>query len=191
MALGPDGAPLVDVPVVLHRVGMGGGALAGTDTTDLNGAFEFALEAQDSSVYFAAVRYQGQLYVGPAAQGGGEPVTGYVLQVGPSSEVGAVGAALGGAMGPPPAAARPSQATRRTGSDAGALWLVSLLALSAAGVFVYTAPKYRRRRTRDAVIEIARIENRLAGEGEELEPGERDRLAARRDQLKEQLAPEG
>ena len=188
VALGPDGAPLVEAPVVLHRVGMGGGAVAGRDTTGPNGEFRFPLATGDSSVYFAAVRYQDRLYVGPAAQGGGEPVTGYVLQVGPESEIGAVGAALGGA-GPPPARARPSQATRQTGSDTGALLLVSLLALSAAAAFIVTAPRYRRRRTREAVIEVAGIENRLDDPDQGLGADERERLEARRDQLKEQLAP--
>lgn len=189
VALGPDGAPLVEAPVVLHRVGTGGGAVAGRDTTGPNGEFSFPLATGDSSVYFAAVRYQDRLYVGPAAQGGGEPVTGYVLQVGPESEIGAVGAALGGGAGPPPARARPSQATRQTGSDTGALLLVSLLALTAAAAFIVTAPRYRRRRTREAVIEVAGIENRLDDPDEGLDADERERLEARRDQLKEQLAP--
>ncbi|MGK7311080.1 MAG: hypothetical protein ACN0LA_02480 [Candidatus Longimicrobiales bacterium M2_2A_002] len=189
VALGPDGEPLVGAAVVLHRVGTGGGAVAGRDTTGPNGEFSFPLATSDSSVYFAAVRYQERLYVGPAAEGGGEPVTGYVLQVGPESEIGAVGAALGGAAGPPPARARPSRATRQTDSDTGALLLVALLAVSAAAAFIFTAPRYRRRRTREAVIEVAGIENRLADPGEALDAEERERLEARRDQLKEQLAP--
>lgn len=187
VALDPDGQPMVDAPVVLHRVGGGGGAMAGVDTTGPEGAFRFTMAAGDSAVYFAAVRYEGRLYVGPAIQAGPEAVTGYVLQVGPASDIGAVGAALSGAAAPPRTAARP--ATARGGGDTGALWLVSLLALTAAAAFVLTAPRYRQRRTRDAVIEVARIENRLAGPADELSPEDRQRLKERRDRLKEQLAP--
>lgn len=189
VAIGPDGEPLAEVPVVLHRVGMGGGALAGTDTTGADGAFQFPLEAGDSALYFAAVRYEGNLYIGPVTGAGGAAVSEYVLQVSPSSEVGAVGAALGDPGPPPPAAARPGRSTPASGSDAGALWLMGLLALTAAGVFVYTAPRYRRRRTRDAVLEVAGIENRLADPSETLSPDEREELRERRDRLKEQLAP--
>ncbi len=188
VALGPDGNPLAGVAVVLHGVGAGGGAMAGVDTTGAAGEFRFQLPAQDSSVYFAALRYEGSLYVGPAIQAGGDPVTGYVLQVSPSSEAGAVGAAMGNPMTPPPATARPGPGSRSS-TDAGAIWLVAILALSAAGVFVFTAPRYRARRTREAVMEVARIENRLAGSAADLSDAERQRLEEQRDRLKEQLAP--
>lgn len=193
VALGPDGEPLVGVPVLLHRVDAGGGAMAGTDTTGPDGAFDFRLESADSALYFAALRYEGQLYVGPGTPAGSEPVTDYVLQVSPSTEVGAVGAAM---TGPPgagmgaPAPARPAQSTRSGGSsDAGAIWLVALLALAAAAAFIYTAPRYRRRRTRDALIELAGIENRLAAPASTLSEGEREQLEERHARLKEQLAP--
>lgn len=187
VALDPAGQPMVDVPVVLHRVGGGGGAMAGVDTTGPDGTFRFTMAVGDSAVYFAAVRHEGRLYVGPAIHAAQEPVTGYVLQVGPASDMGAVGAALSGAAAPPPTPARPMAG--RGGGDTGAIWLVSLLALTAAAVFVLTAPRYRERRTRDAVIEVARLENRLAGPRDELSPEDRQQLTERRDRLKEQLAP--
>lgn len=182
VALGPGGEPLTDVPVVLHRVGTAGGALAGTDTTGAAGEFRFRLPA-DSSIYFAALRYEGSLYIGPAVRAGDEPQTEYVLQVAPGAEVGAVGTALSNAAAPAPATARPAPAS----TDAGAIALVTVLALTAAAVFLYTAPRYRRRRTREALVEVAGIENEL--EAAELGPDERERLEARRDRLKEQLAP--
>ncbi len=67
--------------------------------------------------------------------------------------------------------------------------LVVLLALAAAATFMYTAPRYRRRRTRETVMEVAGIENQLAGPEAELSPEERQRLEERRARLKEQLAP--
>lgn len=193
VALDPEGAPLVGVPVLLHRVDAAGGAMAGTDTTGPDGAFGFRLESADSALYFAALRYEGQLYVGPGTPAGSEPVTDYVLQVSPSTEVGAVGAAM---TGPPgggagaPAPARPARTTRSGGSsDAGAIWLVALLALAAAAAFIYTAPRYRRSRTRDALMELAGIENRLAQPSSALSAGEREELEERHARLKEQLAP--
>lgn len=186
VALGPDGEPLVGVTVVLHGVGAGGGAMAGTDTTGAQGEFSFDLPDGDTNVYFAALRYEGSLYVGPAIEPGTGPVTGYVLQVEPTAEVGAVGAALSNATSPPPAQPRPASGSS---SDTGALLLVAALALTAAAVFVFTAPRYRERRTRESVMEVARIENQLAEASQELDPEERQRLEARRDQLKEQLSP--
>lgn len=190
VALGPDGEPLVGVAVLLHRVDAAGGAMVGTDTTGANGEFSFAVAAGDSAVYFAALRYEGELYVGPAAQPAGGPVAGYVLQVGPESEIGAMASSLGGGGLPSgPAQTGPTVGGSAGSSDAGALWLVALLALAAAAAFVLTAPRYRRRRTRDALIEVAKIENRLADTSVTLAPEERARLEARHDQLKEQLAP--
>ena len=188
VALGPDGDPLAGVTVVLHGVGAGGGAMAGVDTTGPAGEFRFDLPARDSAVYFAALRYEGGLYVGPAIQAGGAPVTGYVRPGSPSSEAAAVGAALTSPRTPPPTAARPGPAAPGS-TDAGAIALVAVLALAAAGVFLFTAPRYRERRTRDAVLEVARIENRLAGPPHDLPDGDRRRLEERRDRLKEQLAP--
>jgi hypothetical protein len=193
VALGPDGQPLAGHTVILHRVGAGGGATAGTDTTDASGAFTFTLDGDARSAYFAALRYEGELYIGPAADGS-QSITDYVLEVTPSAAIGNVGGVgRGGAL--PPAQAQAPRQMPPTGaptggsSDAGALWLVGLLALATAAAFVLTAPRYRRRRTRDALIEVASIENRLAED--ELTDDERDRLQARRDRVKEQLAPGG
>ncbi|MFW6205793.1 MAG: hypothetical protein ACOC5I_01010, partial [Gemmatimonadota bacterium] len=66
VALGPDGEPLAEFPVLLHRVGGAGGAMAGTDTTTATGEFRFALPAGDSAVFFVTLRYDDDLYVGPA-----------------------------------------------------------------------------------------------------------------------------
>ena len=188
MAVGPEGQPLVGTPVVLHRVGGEGGAFVATDTTAENGTFRFGIEPPDSAIYFAAIRYEGRLYVGPAARAGMEPVTGYVLRVEPGTEVGAFGT---GIAGPATPAAVSAVSTRAAGSnDTGAVLLVALLALSTVAVFIVAAPRYRRRRTREALVEVATVENRLAG-GEPGDPAERGELEARRDALRELLAPRG
>lgn len=185
VALGPDGEPLADHVVVLHRVGGGGGAFVATDTTDARGAFSFPLPAEDPALYFAALRYEGRMYIGPAAEGGGEPVTGYVLSVDPGSEAGAVASALS-SQAPRPAPARaPVPGGAPASSAAGAFLPVGLLAVTAAGIFIVVAPRYRRQRTRDALIELARIENALTVPDVQ----ERERLEADRDRHREWLAP--
>lgn len=190
VALGPDGEPLAGVSVILHGVGGGAGAMVGTDTTDAAGGFRFDLPVADSAVYFAALRYEGSLYIGPAAQAGAEPVEGYILRVGPESEAGAVASALSGTSPAPPPARTAASTQRRAGgsSDTGALILVGLLALAAVGAFLVAAPRYRRRRTLDSVIALAEAENALEDAGTD---EDRDRLTAQRDRLRKQLAPQG
>lgn len=186
VAIGPDGNGLRGVPVVLHRVGGGGGGFVATDTTDEAGGFRFALERADAAIYFAALRYDDEVYIGPAFEAGGEPIGDYILQVEPGSEAGAVASALA-RPGPLPAAARSAAGTAAGGvSDAGALLLVALLALAAVVTFLLAAPRYRDRRTRDALIEIAAAENAMAEGGE---PDEASRLQSTRDRLWNQLAP--
>lgn len=188
VALGPDGGPLTGHVVVLHQVGSGGAGSVSTDTTDGAGGFQFQLEP-GAGVYFAALRYEGRMYIGPAAEGGDEPVTGYVLRVEPGAEAGAVASGLAGSMRPPPPAARPAASTagRAGGAGAGPYVLVGLLALTAAVAFVVSAPRYRRRRTREALIELAGVENALA---DPARADERAALEAEATRLRERLARE-
>lgn len=185
VALGPAEEPLAGVPVVLHQVGGGGGAFVSTDTTDAEGGFRFELDGDGGAIYFAALRYDDGVYIGPAVEAGGEPVTGYILRVEPGSEAGAVASALSG-PGPVPTAARPTQAARTSSSDLGAIMLVALLAIGAAAAFVIAAPRYRRRRTREAMVRLATAENALADPDDE---ADRTRLEATRARLRKQLAP--
>jgi hypothetical protein len=191
VALDPQGQPLPGVVVALHRVGdMGAGANVASETTDEAGRFHFRVETPDSALYFAAMRYGGSMYIGPPAMAGVQRVDDYVLVADPSAEAGAVASALArepgmgaGGMGGAGQAARP--ATGGQGTDV-ALAVVGLLALVAAGLFLTTAPRYRRRRTRDTLLEVATVENRLA---EGPDPDERADLERRRDQLRRRLAP--
>jgi hypothetical protein len=188
VALDPYGQPIPGVVVALHRVGdMGAGANVASVTTDAEGRFEFRVEEADSALYFAAMRYEGSMYIGPAAMAGLERVTGYQLVADPAAEAGAVATALAGQGA---GAAQPAAATRDgpAGAIAGdtALLVVGVLALAVAGMFMAAAPPYRRRRTRDAVLELATIEEELAaGPGNE----ERQRLLRRRQDLRGRLAP--
>jgi hypothetical protein len=191
VALDPQGQPLPGVVVALHRVGdMGAGANVASETTDEAGRFHFRVEEPDSALYFAAMRYGGSMYIGPPAMAGVQRVDDYVLVADPSAEAGAVASALArepgmgaGGMGGAAQAARPAAGGQ--GTDV-ALAVVGLLALVAAGLFLTTAPRYRRRRTRDTLLEVATVENRLA---EGPDPDEREDLERRRDQLRRRLAP--
>jgi hypothetical protein len=192
VALDPQGDPLPNVVVALHRVGdMGAGANVASVTTDAAGRFQFQVEEPDSALYFAAMRYGGSMYIGPPAMAGVQRVDDYILMAEPAAEAGAVASALsrepgmgGGMMGA--AAQAPRTGTGGQGRTDMALAAVALLALVAAGLFVTTAPRYRRRRTRDTLLEVATLENRLA---EEPEPEDREDLEHRRDQLRSRLAP--
>lgn len=186
VALGPEGEPLTDVPVVLHRVGGGGGAFVATDTTTPEGRFRFALDQGDVAIYFVALRYDNRMYIGPAVEGGGDPVTDYVLRVEPGSEAGAVASALSGQGATRPSTPPPGR-TGPKSSDTGAFILVGLLALAAVAAFIIAAPRYRQRRMRQSVIELATVENALADPSVE----DRERLLATRDRLRKQLAPGG
>lgn len=201
VAIGPDGRPLAETSVVLHRVGAGGGAFIGTTTTAADGGFRFTLEAADAAVYFAALRYEGAVYIGPAVEAGGEPISDYLLRVGPGSEAGAVASALA-QPGPLPSATRPAAqgSPSVASSDAGAFALVGLMGVAAVAAFLFAAPRYRTHRTRTALIELAEAENSLADPGaaaadpddtdaEDAEAGRR-RLEATRDRLRKQLAPQ-
>lgn len=194
VALDPHGNPIPGVVVALHRIGdMGSGANVASVTTDEAGRFRFAVEAADSALYFAAMRYADAMYIGPPAMAGVERVEDYVLIADPSAEAGAVASALsrqpgmgiGGGMAGG-AAQPPGSGTTGQGRADLALIAVALLALAAASLFITTAPRYRRQRSRDTLIEIATLENRLA---EDPLPEERAELERRRDQARSRLAP--
>jgi hypothetical protein len=188
VAVGPGGEPLPGVVVALHRIGdMGAGANVASTTTDQDGRFEFQVATPDSALYFAAMRYGEALYIGPPAMAGAERVTGYVLAADPSAEAGAVASALSRPPGALPATgAQPRAAPPRQGGGGPALWIAALLALAAAAVFITTAPRYRRRRTREALVELATLENALAAGSPAADQTE---IVRRRDQLRERLAP--
>jgi hypothetical protein len=188
VAVGPEGEPLPDMVVALHRIGdAGAGASVASVTTDEDGRFRFEVATADSALYFAAMRYGERMYIGPPAMAGVERVTGYVLAADPSAEAGAVAAAL---SAPPRAASGAAAQSSRQGAagqgSEAALWLAALLALGAAAIFITSAPRYRRRRTRETLVELATLENQLAAGPD---PEDRGDMVRRRDQLRERLAP--
>ena len=181
VAVDSAGRPLAGVPLALHRIGGGSGANVATGATDADGRFRFAIEEVDSAVYFVAMRHDGRMYIGPPARGGAERVTDYVVRADPGSEAGAVASALAGRDAP----LDPRSPSAPGSAGMGAVWLVPVLGLAVAAIFLTTAPDYRRRRRREMVLELARVENRLAAGGAGADPEDR----RRRDALRARLAP--
>jgi hypothetical protein len=194
VAVDAEGRALPGVVVALHRVGDTGGDNVASVTTDVEGRFHFQVETRDDAIYFAAMRIDGRMYIGPPAMAGAERVSGYVLAADPDAEAGALasmmaqeGAGTGGFGAQPGSATRGGTGTGGAGggADAGLLF-AGILALLSAGVFMVAAPRYRRRRTRDALYELATVEEALAGEPE---AADRPELLRRRAELRGRLAP--
>jgi hypothetical protein len=193
VAVDADGRPLPGVVVALHRVEDMGGDNVASVTTDAEGRFHFQVETPDEALYFAAMRHQGRMYIGPPVLAGAERVTGYVLAADPDAEAGAVASMMAeGGAGARGFGAQPATPPRGGtgaggggGADAGLLF-VGILALVSAGIFMVTAPRYRRRRTRDALFELATVEEALAADPD---AADRPELLRRRAELRGRLAP--
>ena len=179
------GKPVAGQRLTLHRVNQTGGALVDSATTDAQGRFRIriAAEPDTSAVFFAATRWQGQLYIGqpfkpPAPAGETYKVVGGVnpVQMGPATGGGAGGmAAAQGAEGGAGAAPVPA-----SDSNAGRWFLVVVLALVAAGAAGYgllgSSRDRRNARRREILARIAELDERAQGAArEELTALERER----------------
>jgi len=175
-AVDPQGQALAGIEVLLHRVDSSGGAPLGAATTDSAGAFSISAEASadTAAVYFAATRFEEQLYIGPFIR---EADTGvpYTLVVG--GEPMSLGPAIPGgpAMGPaslPPVS--PGGGPRRS-----VLILLPLIALLGVAGWAFgrsTRPPVQRQ----TLIRLASIDEELELDRENLELGrERARLMER------------
>jgi hypothetical protein len=138
--IGPDGEPLADTRVVLHRVvGMGGANIAEA-VSDSAGRFTISADSAPSpeAVYFLAARYQGELYIGEAFRAP-FATTEYVLSVGvPGTSASAlIGEGQGTAL---PQGAPATSATRLPGSApaTSTRWLLfAIPAIMLLGVVAY------------------------------------------------------
>jgi len=161
-----SGAPVGGVAVSVHRVTEAGGAEVGRAVTDAEGRFTIELDAAPADgVYFAATRFEGNLYMGEVFRGLSEVPAEYRIVIGSG------GIAGGPAVTPPPP---PS-----TGRGIGVL-----LIFAAAGVAAVSIPFLRSRRdpraARGILAEIAVLDEEFASRPESARArGEAEYRAAR------------
>ena len=176
------GKPVAGQRLTLHRVNQTGGALVDSATTDAQGRFRFRITAESdtSAVFFAATRWQGELYIGqpfkpPVPAGETYKV---VVGVNPVHMGPATGGGVGGMASPQGGAgAAPVPASD---SNAGRWFLVVVLALVAAGAAGYgllgSSRDRRDERRREILARIAELDERAQGAArEELAALERER----------------
>jgi hypothetical protein len=146
------GQPVANIAVVLHRVTADGGAVVGQTTSEEGGRFRIEAHADSltEGVYFVAVRYEGQLHIGPMIQPPFPAGSDYVVQIG------AAAMELGSSPAGAPAAAPPTD----EGHGRGPLLVIGLIGgvLAALAVIVSRRPSARRR----LLIRIAREEEDAA-----------------------------
>jgi len=180
------GKPVAGQKLTLHRVNATGGAMVDSATSDDQGRFTVHVPAErdTSAVFFAATRWQGQLYIGtpfkpPVPEGGRYTVVVGVnpVNMGPAAAGGAAGAGMetgpaGGTGAPAPSALDSSAATR---------WflavILALVALGAIGYALLGALRERgRERRRQLLARLAALDERAqVARGEEAARLQRER----------------
>jgi hypothetical protein len=154
--LGPDGAPLADQRVVLHRVDASGGATIAESRSAADGSFELsaAAEADTSAVLFVAARYDEELYIGPPFRAADALAMDQQIQVGvPAMSATAL---MEGEPVPLPRSGRPATTSS---------WLLLLIPLlGVIGVAVYAlVPRTAIPADRARLIRVAELDERLQG----------------------------
>jgi len=172
-AISPQGGPVAGLEVLLHRVNAAGGAQLGSVTTDSTGAFSLTAQADPdtSAVYFAAARFNEELYIGPFVRepDGSEP---YMLVVG--GEPVQLGAPIPTSM--PPVA--PGGSPRR--QLLILLPMLGLLGVAAWAMIQAARPPTRRR----ALIRLAALDEQIG------ELGGDPQLESERERIMERLLTE-
>jgi hypothetical protein len=177
--VGPDGAPLAEQRVVLHRVDAAGGATIAETASGADGGFEMraVVPADTGAVYFVAARYDEELYIGPPFRPADGTAGDQVIQVG----VPAMSASsLLAEDELPPMPARQRQQNRT--------WLLLLIPLvGILGVAAYALiPRKSIPEERALLIRIAELDERTTTAPE----AHRAALLAERRQLIAQLRTE-
>lgn len=178
--LGPDNAALDSQRVVLHRVATDAGATIAESVSGPDGAFELSaqLSGDTTALLFVAVRYQGELYIGPPfreADSGMEQV----IQVGvPGTSASAL---IGGTDGTG-AATVPRTIGGPVTSRGWLLWAIPLAGVAAVGLYLIV-PRPRMPEKRSLLIRVAELDEKMETAAEP----QRDALLHERQQLLAQL----
>ena len=169
VVLDPSGKPVPRQALSLHRVNGTGGAMVDSATTDAQGRFTAKVpeERDTTAVYFAATRWNGELFIGtpfkpPVKAGSTYTVTVGVNPVNMGPAAGG-GAEATGASGAPPA-------TPAADSSTAIRWFVAivlaLIALGAIGYALVGAARERaRQRRREILARIAALDERAQSAG--------------------------
>ena len=156
--IGPDNVGLDSQRVVLHRVATDAGATVAESMSGANGAFELIapLSNDSSALLFVAVRYEGELYIGPAFRETDDGMD-QLIQVGVE---GTSASALIGDGDGTGAATTPRPLGRPATSRGWMLWAIPLAGVAAAGLYT-VIPRQRIPDNRSLLIRIAELDERL------------------------------
>lgn len=176
--IGPDNAALDAQRVVLHRVATSSGATIAETTSGTDGSFELVaqLSGDTTALLFVAVRYQGELYIGPPFR---ERDSGreHIIQVGVP---GTSASALIGDTDGTGAASVPRTVGRPVTSRSWLLWAIPLMGVAAVGVYSIV-PRGRVPQHRTLLIRVAELDEKMETAPESQRPTllhERQRLLA-------------
>lgn len=168
--------PIAGAVVLLHAIGDDAGREMARDTADAAGAFELTFAMEVGPLYFVATRVDGGIFMAdPFRQAPADPI---LLRAG----AGVAPLQLDG-LTPGPAEA-PVAARGADDSGRAILWVLLIGAVLAA-VVAWIVARGRRRapRTRELMLEIARLDEAHAAAGAHAEGAYR----ARRDELRGRL----
>lgn len=165
----PQGKPVPNLEVSLHGVDNENGTEFDHDTTDANGQFTMNAKEDPKLVYFVAVVWEKQLYVGEMLKTPFPPNQDYVVQVG-------VDPVNLGPQAETPTVTPEAKMQERSAGLAVILASLALIALVAYVVITRRPPARRR-----MLLELARLEDEMANSGDD------ERLQKRRSELRSRL----
>ncbi|HUP88693.1 MAG TPA: carboxypeptidase-like regulatory domain-containing protein [Longimicrobiales bacterium] len=167
----PQNKPVGNIAVFLHGVSGSAGNEVAHDTSSADGSFELSLPTVDPNlVYFVAVVWNGQLYIGEMLKAPFPTTKDYVVQVGVNP------VDLGGQQDEQPVAPEVQEKDR----SAGIAVIVAAIALIAliASIALSRRPPARRR----MLVQLARLENEI-----DANPSDAETLQKRRAELRARL----
>lgn len=167
----PAGKPVGNMVVMLHAVEESSGNEIDKDTSAADGTFNVGVESIDpNAVYFVAVVYNGQLFMGDLMRAPFPQTQDYIVQVGVNP------VDLSGAADVPEVTPEEKKSDRTAG----------IAVVIAAGILIggilFFGLKRRPPARRRWLVELARLEEELAAD-----PGNRDTLQKRRAELRTRL----